>query len=219
MCGRGGWAICPPSINNIRALRAGTSPPKKEKGKERDLPMAFHDYNESTDGEKEKRSTVSRVLFRRMAASIINLLPASPLASINLPPVNGRAGPEQTVYLVFQPIRFTTASLSPTKVVSSCLAFSPLPPVRRRYLFCGTRCGAGLWPLRPFPLGSMVARVARTFLSQPPEGAASDRALTAFRGAKVHFFRHVEKKLYLCTVKQRLPRHGHRPVWRAHHIV
>lgn len=62
------------------------------------------------------------------------------------------------------------ASLRP--VVSSCLALAPLPEVAfRRFSFCGTCCPQGACLPASFPLGSMVARVARTFLPRAPEGA------------------------------------------------
>ena len=69
------------------------------------------------------------------------------------------SSPQASVYLVFQPIRFTSTGITDGGV-SSYLAFSPLP---LRAVYFLRHC---LSSYDAFPLGSMVLYVARTFLSR-----------------------------------------------------
>ena len=91
--------------------------------------------------------------------SAIYLEQVSPLASIDLPSNIERATLIALVYMVFQSIR-RTASYVAIGMVSSYLAFSPLPQQNRggyfllRYLNLTAH----------FPLGSMVLYIAQTFL-------------------------------------------------------
>lgn len=77
-------------------------------------------------------------------------------------------------YLVFQPMRFSLPLLSPEERWALTPQFHPYPSTRSgRYIFCGTFCV----PLPgPFPLGSMVLCVARTFLPMYSNQATSRSA-------------------------------------------
>lgn len=115
----------------------------------------------------------------------------SPLASINLPPGKRRACPINAGIFGLSTHKVCHQASSLMLVVSSCLALSPLPPPGGAggFSFCGTCCQQDSFLPAAFPLGSMVARVARTFLPQPPQKwrTAGDRVGHRRSFFKVHF--------------------------------
>ena len=122
---------------------------------------------------KKNGSRISRVLFRRVHCGLYHQSTAAVADGLYQPTPRQRASQPLTVGifgLSTHKVCHQPASLS--AVVSSCLAFSPLP-LAGRFVFCGTCCRQDACLPAAFPLGSMVARVARTFL--PQHGAAGDR--------------------------------------------
>ena len=124
--------------------------------------------------EKMLEQPISRVLSlmqdQAMAIHLGRLLPG---ASSDLPGSIGRGNPQSLPYLVLHRVGFAKLPMSPSGLVSSYLAFSPLPPKCSKELF------RAVYFLLHFPWGhprSLLATTlpcgARTFLQKSSFPAA-----------------------------------------------
>src|SRR5690606_4736096 len=124
----------------------------------------------------KKANLVSRVLYPLAVSkriSIIYLAPQSLTGSINLPITNpDKSGEDEqssdfVTYLVFQHTRFTVMYVTIQDRELLPHVFTLITPVGARYIFCGTFCFRSIGP---FPLGSVLLYVARTFLFSTSNG-------------------------------------------------